>query len=153
MQPGSKAGHLLPYLFVPPTPRSNDNKVRAIAHQHPGVEKRVEVLAGLDGADEQDEALRQLQPRPRLRSFAGAHGPEFRRDPVGHHRDPAAIDAKDVDDVGRRVLRNGYHNIGAENRARHDDAGAKRLTRGEPARVAVDREVVNRDDRRASDAA
>src|SRR5437870_2272789 len=71
----------------------------------------------------------------------------------GPQRDPAAIHAKEVDDGGRRVIRNGYHNIGAENRARHDDADAKRLTRGEPARVAVDREVVNRDNRRASDAA
>src|SRR2546430_13130762 len=83
MQPRSEARHLLPYLFVQPTPRSDDHKVRAIAHQHPGVEKRVQVLAGLDGADEQDETLRQLQPCPGLRSFLGAHRPEFLRDPMG----------------------------------------------------------------------
>src|SRR6266550_5450515 len=77
MQARAEARHLLPYLFVEPTPRSAEDEVRAVAHKNPGVEKRVEVLAGLDGADEQDETLGKLQPGPRLRSFLGAHGPEF----------------------------------------------------------------------------
>ena len=80
-------------------------------------------------------------------------GRNFGATPWGTTAILAAIDAEDVDDVRGGVLRNGDHHVCPQHGSRHHEARAQRLARRKPARVAVDREVVDRDDRRAADVA
>ena len=56
--------HLFADPFEAPAPRADHDEVRAIAHHRPGLEQRGQVLAGLDGADKKDEAVRQPELGP-----------------------------------------------------------------------------------------
>ena len=70
---------------------------------------------------------------------------------MGYDLDPPAIDPEDVDDVARGVLRHGDHDVGSQDRPRHDEPRAQGLTPGKPAGMAIDRQVVDGDDRWTSD--
>src|SRR6266480_5447075 len=111
MQPRAQALHLLPDRFVAPSPRTDHHEVRPVPHEHPRVEKRVEVLARLDGADKEDESLRQLEAGAGLRSLLCAHGMELRGNAVRHDLDAAAIDAKVLDEIACGAFRDGYQDV------------------------------------------
>src|SRR6266699_970551 len=87
VNPIPKTADAVPDRLVVPSPTSDDHEVRAVAQHRPGFEKREEVLPGLDGADEQDEALRQLESLASRGQLLAAHRPKSRRNAMGHHGD------------------------------------------------------------------
>ena len=104
VQARPKARHPLADGLVEPSPRTDHDEVRPVAHHRPGLEQRLEVLARLDRADEEDEARGQLQPLAGGRQVIAAHRREARGNAVRHDLDARPGDAKNLDDVVRGVL-------------------------------------------------
>src|SRR5947207_10740805 len=94
-----KSLHLFADGLIPPAPRSDDDEVGAVAHHRPRVEQSLEVLARLDGADEEDESLGNMEPGSCLLELIPRHRAESSRDPMRHDLDPPTVDAEELDDV------------------------------------------------------
>ena len=83
--------------------------------------------------------------------LVAAHRPQPQRYAMRYHCDPGRIDAEQFFGVARGVVRNRNHPVCAPKRAGYHPSRAQRLALRKPARVAVDREVVDRDHRRRAD--
>jgi len=84
----TQASHPLADGLVQPTPGADDNEVRPVPQHSPGLEERGQILARLDGAHKQDEALRQVESRASSREVLTAHRSEQLGHPVWHDFDP-----------------------------------------------------------------
>ena len=153
VQAGTEPLHARADALVAPAPGADHHQVGPVPHHRPRLEKRFEVLARLDGADEQDESLRQLQARARVREILRAERPEHLRHALIDDRDPRGRHSEDRLQVGGGVLGNGDHAVRVPQRSRHYPTGAERLPGGKPLALAIDREVVNCDHGRAADLA
>ena len=150
-QAGAEPLHARADPLVTPAPASDHNEVGPVSHHRPGLEQCLEVLARLDGADEQDESFGQLQPRARILEVLGAQRPKQIRYALVDHRDPRRGHPEQRLQVGRGVLRHGDHAVCVAQRPRNDPTGAERLAGWKPLALAIDRQVVDRDHGRAAD--
>ena len=153
VHPRSESSHLVRDRLIAPSPGADHDQVGPVAHEHPCVEQRLEVLAGLDRPHEEDEAFRQSEAGARVRPLLRAHRAELLRHAVRDDVDAAPVEAEELLDIPGRRLRHRDQDVSPEDGPRNHDSRAQGLAGWKPARVAVDRQVVHRYHRRGADAA
>ena len=103
-----------------------------------GLERRELVLARLDRAD-----------REHVVACAAVAGPEHGSTPFGVTTTAVGREPVQLDEIAARALRHREHTRGAAGRARHDPPEHEAVAATHQRRVALEREIVDRDDRRA----